>query len=235
MYYKALSGNKVKLPLVHVPQPRQPLKRTYLQAKSPLLKNKEDQMINKLIERNEQDSKGSQPNPNTKAQSPCGGILEREPRSQTVLSKDPTTTAPKPDILATDKVPQNKRFSEPGNMKGPKETKEVEEPKVDVAKTSDNLDEPKRKVDPKPEAPTLKDAILPEEKSNSKSIFDPGSDEEAAEATQTTSDADVLHGDLSLSSGLINNSIFLNFCFSWEEIYVKIREQSVSNSLASMQ
>ena len=170
-------------------------------------------MINKLIERNEQDSKGSQPNPNTKAQSPCGGILEREPRSQTVLSKDPTTTAPKPDILATDKVPQNKRFSEPGNMKGPKETKEVEEPKVDVAKTSDNLDEPKRKVDPKPEAPTLKDAILPEEKSKSKSIFDPGSDEEAAEATQTTSDADVLHGDLSLSSGLINNFIFHNFCF----------------------
>ena len=179
-------------------------------------------MLNKLIERNEQDSKGSHPTPNTKAQSPCGGILEREPRSQTVLSKDPTTTGPKPDILATDPNQQNKRFSEPGNMKGPKpkETKEVEEPKVDVAKTSDNLDEPKRKVagsvpdqkvDPKPEAPTLKDAILPEEKSKSKSIFDPGSDEEAAEATQTTSDADVLHGDLSLSSGRITNSIFLNF------------------------
>ena len=186
-------------------------------------------MLNKLIERNEQDSKGSHPTPNTKAQSPCGGILEREPRSQTVLSKNPTTTGPKPDILATDPNQQNKRFSEPGNMKGPKpkETKEVEEPKVDVAKTSDNLDEPKRKVagsvpdqkvDPKPEAPTLKDAILPEEKSKSKSIFDPGSDEEAAEATQTTSDADVLHGDLSLSSGLITNSLFSIFFMGRNEI-----------------
>merc|ERR1711974_534774 len=41
---------------------------------------------------------------------------------------------------------------------------------------------------------------LPEEKSKSKSIFDPGSDGEAAEAKRTTSDANVLHGDLSLSS-----------------------------------